>query len=189
MYQCCIAPCKKTWMTIFASSLYTVNMYFFTPNTSHDLTCVSVLECINNNQPGIESLSSYTPRHLSTLCVSKTLKIKKVHRSSCKLFFFQKVSLLHPTLTLLLETLWNKYFLWQHNNIVTTYNSCFFVYSIFCQFLICRRNIYIHIVSYLDITYCNEEVFWPPMRGQPGHRAVRTIEVPGSRTWGRGAGA
>ena len=46
-------------------------MYFFTPNTSHDLTCVSVLECINNNQPGIESLSSYTPRHLSTLCVSK----------------------------------------------------------------------------------------------------------------------
>ena len=135
MYQCCIAPCKKKWMTIFASSLYTVNMYFFTPNTSHDLTCVSVLECIYNNQPGIESLSSYTPRHLSTLCVSKTLKIKKVHRSSCKLFFFQKVSLLHPTLTLLLETLWNKYFLWQHNNIVTTYCTtrvflyiAFFVY-------------------------------------------------------------
>ena len=26
----------------------------------------------------------------------------------------------------------------------------------------------------------------PPKRGQPGHRTVWSIEVPGSRTWGRG---
>ena len=32
----------------------------------------------------------------------------------------------------------------------------------------------------------NEEVFRPPKRGQPGHRTVRIIGVPGSRTWGVG---
>ena len=31
-----------------------------------------------------------------------------------------------------------------------------------------------------------EEVFRPPKRGQPGHRTVRIIGVPGSRTWGVG---
>ena len=29
-------------------------------------------------------------------------------------------------------------------------------------------------------------MFRPPKREQPGHRTVRIIEVPGSRTWGRG---
>ena len=32
----------------------------------------------------------------------------------------------------------------------------------------------------------HEEVFRPPKRGQPGHRTVRIIGVPGSRTWGVG---